>query len=188
MINGDSLLTFDYLDGILNRFSSAFKPAFELFTKTSARASFDAGAWPKDLLVTSDFATTVRQWSWGTDDQYLRPVHWIISSPHESGVSCVIISPHEANELIPFVRRNRKVTLHVYSPRLSFASYSLEDLAFCAIPPVPKTWIAPALAPQINLFAGQLYLKDIWDYVALCRFLGLCYKSPTDDVSVSIDG
>jgi hypothetical protein len=121
-------------------------------------------------------------------DQYLRPVHWIVSAQYGNGVSCVIVSPHEANELMPIVRVNRKVTLHVYTPRLSLSNPSLEDLAFCAIPAVSNTWVAPSLAPQINLFAGQLYLKDIWEYFALCRFLGLCHKPPPEGVTVAIDG
>ena len=173
---------------MLNRFSTAFRPAFQTFTKTSASTAFEAGAWPQSLLVTSDFVNTVQKLENEPLDQYIRPVHWIVSVQYGSSTSCVIISPHEANELMSLVRRNRKVTLHVYSPRLSLSSPSLEDLAFCAIPAVSNTWAAPSLAPQINLFAGQLYLQDIWEYFALCRFLGLCYKPPPEGVTVAVDG
>jgi hypothetical protein len=68
------------------------------------------------------------------------------------------------------------------------SNLSLEDLAFCAIPAVSNTWLAPSLAPQINLFAGQLYLRDAWEYFALCRFLGLSYKPPPEGVTVGVDG
>jgi len=89
---------------------------------------------------------------------------------------------------MPLIRGNRKVTLHIYTPRLSLSNRSLEDLAFCAIPAVSKLWVAPSLAPQINLFAGQLYLRDAWEYFALCRFLGLSYKPPPEGVTVAVDG
>jgi hypothetical protein len=177
-----------FLDGVLNRFSAAFQPAFWTFTKTSASTAFEPGAWPQDLLVTSDFVNTVLQSDNEPLDQYLRPVHWIVSIKYKNTISCVIISPHEANELMPLVRGNRKVTLHIYTPRLSLSNRSLEDLAFCAIPAVSKLWVAPSLAPQINLFAGQLYLRDAWEYFALCRFLGLSYKPPPEGVTVAVDG
>lgn len=177
-----------FSDGVLNRFSAAFQPAFWTFTKTRASTAFEPGAWPQDLLVTSDFANTVLQSDNEPLDQYLRPVHWIVSIQCRNAISCVIISPHEANELMPLVRGNRKVTLHIYTPRLSLSNRSLEDLAFCAIPAVSNTWVAPSLAPQINLFAGQLYLRDVWEYFALCRFLGLSYKPPPGGVIIAVDG
>jgi hypothetical protein len=104
------MLIAEISDGLLNRFSTAFQPAFWTFLKTSASIAFEPGAWPQDLLVTSDFANTVLLADTELLDQYLRPVHWIVSIQSRNTVSCVIISPHEANELMPIVRRNQKVT------------------------------------------------------------------------------
>jgi len=77
----------------------------------------------------------------------------------------------------------------VYTPRLSLISPSIEDLTFCAIPSISiDTWVIPSLVPQINLFAGQLYLKDAHEYMGLCQFLGLCYEVPSGDIIVAVDG
>lgn len=40
---------------------------------------------------------------------------------------------------------------------------------------------------QLNLFAGQLYLRSYEDYLLVCRFLGLCFRSPCEHIQVSCD-
>lgn len=144
---------------------------------------------PQDLLVTADFAQTVVMKDGEQMDQYIRPVHWILTLRRPSKFpTTVIISPQEANTLLPMIREKKKVTLHVYTPQLSLANPTLADLTFCAVPPLPADWAAPPIGTQINLFAGQLYLRTYEEYMALCRFLGLCSKAPGDNVRVAVDG
>ncbi|KAJ6608364.1 hypothetical protein B0H10DRAFT_2226874 [Mycena sp. CBHHK59/15] len=54
--------------------------------------------------------------------------------------------------------------------------HSFEDLRFYTIPtsrPLPSgRWSANEIT-QLNLFAGQLYLKDFSEYKRLCNMLGL---------------
>lgn len=176
------------VSGVVNRFSDAFQPAFSSLVHTSARASFEPGAWPEDLLVTKDFSLTVNTSGNQSEDSFLRPVHWILSGKYGNQVSCIILSPHEANELMPLIRQYKKTTLHVYAPRLSLSHRNLGDLSFCAIPPVPRSWKAPSLTTQINLFAGRLYISNFAEYMFLCQFLGLCSRSPADNVRVGCDG
>ncbi len=122
-------------------------------------------------------------------DQYLRPVHWILTLRRPSKfTTTVIISPYEANALLTVIREKKNVTLHVYTPRLSLANPTLEDLSFCAVPPLPIDWVAPPVGTQINLFAGQLYLRNYEEYLGLCRFLGLCFRAPGDNIMVAVDG
>lgn len=78
--------------------------------------------------------------------------------------------------------------LHVYSPRLSLTNRSLEDLSFCAVPPVPDDWSLPAISTSVNLFAGQLYLRDVEKYRTLCRFLGVRFQHSYAGVDISTDG
>lgn len=171
--------------GTLNRLSKAFQPAFESLKKTSAFTHFESNAWPHRLLVTKDFARTVHAKN-QLLDSFLRPVHWIVSNKE---AECVILSPYEANELLPSIRQRKAVTLHIYSPRTNFFTRALDDLSFCAIPAVPQTRPILPNIMHLNLFAGQLYLKNHNEYLQLCRFLGLCFKTlDSDDVSVSYDG
>lgn len=139
-------------------------------------------------LVTNDFVNTVQVTGNETMDDFLRPVHWIISIRYGNGTSCVVISPFEANELIPVIRKHAKVRLHIYAPRLSSSHRSLDDLSYCSIPPVGKFWSPPKLSTQINLFAGQLYLRDYDEYLHICRLLGLSYHAPDERIRVHYDG
>ncbi|KAF8129296.1 hypothetical protein EV363DRAFT_1451295 [Boletus edulis] len=62
----------------------------------------------------------------------------------------------------------------LYSPRTTKRMKSSDDLKLYSIPPLPSDWTPPwALIDQLNVFAGQLYLRDYPSYVRLCRFLGV---------------
>lgn len=174
--------------GILDHNSDAFQPAFELFGHTTAVECLEKGTWSSNLVVTVDFARTVRTPENQFVDSFLRPVHWVASGRNYDSVDLVLLSPYEAHELLPSIRQMKAVILHVYSPRVSMSVATLEDLSFCAIPPVPKLWSRPSLIMQLNIFAGQLYLRNYEDYLSVCRFLGLCYRPPEGQNRVAYDG
>ncbi len=100
----------------------------------------------------------------------------------------MVLSPYKAQELLPSIRENNHVVLHVYSPRLNVSARTLEDLSFCTIPAISEPWSAPRMVRQLNLFAGQLYIRNYEDYVSLCGFLGLCSKPPIDHIEVARNG
>ena len=174
--------------GILDRDSDAFQPAFELFGNTSAMECLEVEAWPVHLLITADFARTVHASGNQHLDSFLRPVHWVVSGKGRNTVDCVVLSPFEAHALLPSIRQHKVVTLHVYSPRVSLSVRPLEDLSFCAIPAVPKCWPNPPFAMLLNLFAGQLYLRSYEEYLSVCRFLGLGFRPPCEQIEVACDG
>ena len=140
------------------------------------------------LLVTADFAQTVQASADELLDSFLRPVHWVVSCKRGDRIESVVLSPYEAQELLPSVRQYKHVILHVYSPRLSVSVRTLEDLSFCAVPAVPESWSTPAIVKQLNLFAGQLYIRTYEEYESLCSFLGLCSQPPDDHMEVAYDG
>lgn len=174
--------------GILDHSSNAFQPAFELFNNTSAVECLERNTWSSNLLVTVDFARTVQAPQNQFLDSFLRPVHWVVSTKNRDVVDLVVLSPYEAQNLLPSIRGYKAVTLHVYSPRVSVSVKSLEDLSFCADPPVPKLWRHPSLVLQLNIFAGQLYLRNYEDYLSVCRFLGLCHRPPEGQNRAASDG
>ena len=179
-------------EGILDRNSTAFQPAFGILETTSAGNHFEKNAWSKHLVVTRDFARTIEASGEQHLDEYLRPVHWIATSRHHGTArgltDAVILSPYEANELLPSIRSQKAVTLHIYSPRVNLSVRSLEDLSFCAVPPVFRTWFVQPFVMELNLFAGQLYLSSHDEYLAVCQFLGLSSRPPKDGVQVQGDG
>jgi len=174
--------------GILDRDSHAFQPAFEVFSSTSAVECLEVEAWPVDLLVTTDFARTVHASGNYGMNSFLRPVHWIASRENRKSIECVVLSPFEAHALLPSIRQHKVVTLHIYSPRVSMSARTLDDLSFCAIPVVPKYSLNPPFAMLLNLFAGQLYLRSYEEYLSVCRFLGLGFRPPYEQIQVACDG
>ncbi|KAI9055047.1 hypothetical protein LZ554_000013 [Drepanopeziza brunnea f. sp. 'monogermtubi'] len=167
-------------------------PAFKLFSFTRARESLNVDEWPVDLLMSEDFAATVlvpEVYDEGDKGQFLRPVNWLISFKGANAeLRFLIISPFEVQELLPLMRGQDRVRLHTYSARLSLANKSIEDLSYCSVPPVGDDWLIPAISTTLNLFAGQLYLRDAAEYHKLCRFLGVRFKQPYKGVKVFSDG
>ncbi|KIN03188.1 hypothetical protein OIDMADRAFT_120170 [Oidiodendron maius Zn] len=173
--------------GVLKRSSDAFHPAFDTLRKTTADIYYET-AWPKDLLVTTDFAQTVHGISKQFHDSYLRPVNWVVSCEEGGRISLVVLSPFEVQELLPLIRKHKRVVLHVYAPCLNMSARRLEDLSFCAIPPVPRSWPVPPVVRHLNIFAGQLYMGNYEEYIALCGFLGLSSKTLEGNMEVGSDG
>ena len=153
---------------------SAFRPVFTMLEKSSA-ATREADVWSPHILATVDFCETIKPESTrGTMDQYLRPVQWILSCKNDRDQVLVLLSPFEADRLTPDIRASECVHLHVYAPRTSQRMEPSDDLRFYSIPPLPSDWTPPwALIDQLNVFAGQLYLRDYESYLRLCRFLGV---------------
>jgi len=163
--------------GMVTSGSKAFLPAFESLASSSMGSSLSCLRLPSNLLVTADFARTVHlPTPAGVSDAYLRPVQWIATAPSSSGPAStiVILSPWEANELLPIIRSGTATaTLHLFAPRTSLGTRSLEDLTLFTTPPLPPGWSAARPAVMLLvLFAGQLYLYSYADYAEICRFLG----------------
>ncbi|KAL4077918.1 hypothetical protein J3A83DRAFT_4369323 [Scleroderma citrinum] len=148
--------------------SPTFRPAFSPAVIGSIHPGYMLG-WSQSLFVTADFCTVARD---GQAGEYLRPVNWILSKGSPSGPIFLIISPFEVNELLPKIRTSKSVRLHIYTPRTHKALRPCDDLLLYNIPAVPCNWTAPTpLVDQLNLFAGQLYLRDYMTYIRVCRYL-----------------
>jgi hypothetical protein len=181
--------------GVLAENSLTFRPAFP---------NSDVGqyVWSNRLFVTRDFTITIESHSNTsyTFDDYMRPVHWILSTAHGF---LVILSPFEVNELLPRIRTSTKVFLHIYTPRITEAMKSSEDFNFFTLPSPPRSTRSQTAQPprtlvserkavnQLNLFAGQLYLRNYQTYLDLCEFLGVICGKPEEQpqgVMVQLDG
>ncbi|KAI6138914.1 hypothetical protein BKA82DRAFT_4230067 [Pisolithus tinctorius] len=114
--------------------------------------------WSRHLFATSDYCTVVRGRQVDVGE-YLRPVNWVLSSQSNGHPTLVILSPFEVDELLPEIRSSGSVCLHVYTPRTQ----------------------ARMRPYQVNLFAGQLYLRDYKTYLRLCSL-------PLRDLEVECDG
>lgn len=186
--------------GILSPAHTAFRPAFESLSMTSAAKLIDLSEMPGDLLVTADFARTIVRPAVSKDetyvtDSFLRPVQHVLSvmstATPDLVQNLIIISPHEANLLKSYVRGARKVTLHTFRPRIHECYPPLDklDLYNMGRDFDPRT-LSSSLKAQLNLFSGSLYLDSYEEYTGLCDFLGLAYSDLNlrDDQQVFADG
>lgn len=179
--------------GVLNESSGAFVPAFETLRGTTAAAYLDPRLFPRDVLVTGDFARTIKgnETSGSVSDAYQRPVHWILTSQGSERRHVVVISPHEAQVLLPELQKSRMTTLHVYSARPSQEFKPLDNLDLYSVPSSPTEPHIPLplhLRAQMNLFGGQLYLSSMDEYVQLCEMLRLSRHEATESTAVAADG
>ena len=145
--------------------------------------------WSPSPLATVDFTTTVLGSDSARLTDYLRPVNWILSSGSGKTSNVIVISPYEANELLPIIRKTRKVRLHIYAPRVSSSMRSFSDLMFHSIPDSQtETWSAPRhVRVGLNLFAGQLYFDSREEYENVCILLALSRAHP-DAKYTEVDG
>jgi hypothetical protein len=170
--------------GFVSPQSHAFSSPF-----TSMASLTDCHLWSPNLLATRDFSTTICSPVANATD-YLRPVNWIVTSAFPDGTLFVMFSPYEVNELLPVIRRSKKVHLHQYSARVTRTMKSFEHLTFYCIPSFPSPGVSPPidLRNQLNLWAGQLYLEDLETYLRLCNFLGLYTIESLENITIQADG
>ncbi|EFX03462.1 hypothetical protein CMQ_390 [Grosmannia clavigera kw1407] len=181
--------------GRLAASSSAVLPAFQVLRATNASALLDVDMFPQDVLVTADFASTIVPEHFANKDQQLdsfqRPPQWILSSQPVSWDRVVIISPYEAQELLPTVRKSHNTSLHLYAPRPNLEVSPLDGLDLyttsAARPPSPERLPLP-LALLLNLFSGQLYFKSFAEYTAMCDMLRLSWQEASDTLTIEPDG
>ncbi|KAI9446786.1 hypothetical protein H4582DRAFT_2167559 [Lactarius indigo] len=155
----DDLLAF-FRTGKLPEHSTHIVP---LFAPTDIDQALDSMTdWSPSPLATADFATTTEYSSGKSLTDYLRPVNWVVSSGSGENYVAIVMSPYEANELLPVIRKSDKVRLHIYASRVTASMRSFSELTFHTIPESPAgAWTAPAyIRTELNLFSGQLYFDN----------------------------
>jgi hypothetical protein len=176
--------------------SPALEPAFQALRSTSAAQLCDLTQFPCELLVTKDFMKTVKIPPGSSkkqfiSDPYQRQVQWILSIPGSPSIiqALVILSPFEANKLLPDVQKSIKVTLHLFSPCSNASLTPIDKLELFNVGRAFSADEVPhSLTMQLNLFAGSLYLRSYTEYVELCNFLGLLHDKVTPGQRVSAEG
>jgi hypothetical protein len=146
--------------------------------------------WSPSPRTTVDFATTTRSCrSPEPLTDYLRPVNWVLTSGSGEDSVVIVISPYEANELLPDIRRNGNVRLQIYAPKVTASMRSFSDLTFHTIPESPTiAWTSPAHTRiALNLFSGQLYFDSKEEYERVCALFALSMAHP-DAKEIEVDG
>ncbi|KAK0198062.1 hypothetical protein F5146DRAFT_1018044 [Armillaria mellea] len=173
--------------GTIKAPSTAFQQLFCIFDGISSAFLQGENVWSPNLFCTQDFAVTIKTSShYQNTSDYLRSINWIVSAQHNESTTLVVLSPFEVNELLPEIRDSSNVHLHIYSSKVSLSTKAFDDLQFYCIPK-PGIQINNALIiTQLNIFAGQLYLRDYKEYQWLCSFLGLDQGQHSTDEKILI--
>ena len=170
-----------------------FKWAFQSLVETTAAKELDVLEFPRGLLVTQDFARTIkgRESEYICMDTFQRAVQWVLTDGR-GGIeiqNMVLISPYEANLLIPEIKMSKFVTLHLFSPRKNSLYQPLDGLRLYPFPSnTPASIIPRRLTIELNIFSGQLYFKSYGEYAEVCRFLCLAHTAAGDDIILRPDG
>jgi hypothetical protein len=172
----------------VEHFSEAYMTAFQSLSHLSIAKAVDLSkiAAEEKLMVSADFATTVRQDNIsGVYDAFQRHVSWVLTRCTLDGRtidSVMVISPFEANLLYPCMEGSSN-TLHIYKPRSNLGYAALDDLLLHTVsasmlpPVVPRTLLA-----QLSLFSGQLYISSYADYLEICLLLGVSACKLTEEM------
>ena len=161
--------------GVLPAGSIAYEQVFVAMrrTKLGTVNGINDVATKSNLYVTTDFFRTVKLPVGQKDDRFLKPVEWILwSSVSETAL---IISTHEAEELLPRLRDATKPCTHliVYAAPVTRKMLHFNDLDYYAVPAMDKDWRAPRwLVLELGIFAGRLYFR-YEEYPDLCEYLGV---------------
>ncbi|RTE68362.1 hypothetical protein BHE90_017259, partial [Fusarium euwallaceae] len=172
--------------------STAFQPAFATLRHTSAAKYFDVREFQKNVWVTQDFSRVVEESfsSSNYSDLFQRSVQWILTSKDEVlNRRLLVISPYEAQKLLPEIEKSQHVSLRLYSPWVNLGFDSLDHLNLYNVPQTQNCCAIPrSLITPLNIFSGQLYLSNYHDYIHLCDFLGLAWKAADGTVGFGPDG
>ncbi|KAF9260099.1 hypothetical protein L218DRAFT_1003041 [Marasmius fiardii PR-910] len=166
--------------GIVPTGSDAFDDAFPPLMDSAGSTNVLRWNGPKSLLATRDFLETIQTTSSVSLADFLHPVNWVVSSPRTR--SLVILSPYEANELLPTIRHSKRVQLHVYVPRVAQVMQPVDDLKLHSFRPLSLAWKKPEqrVVDLLNLYAGQLYFSDYETYRRISAFLGIRTREDTE--------
>ncbi|KAI0836841.1 hypothetical protein F5Y06DRAFT_95513 [Hypoxylon sp. FL0890] len=134
------------------------------------------------LFVSSEFERTVKLVIESVNDNFMRPVQWILYA--KSPEAAVIVTPEEVEFLIQIIQeaeRDNKASptrILTYAAPVTRRMMHFNKLSFYTMPPLPSNWQAPQwLTTELGFFAGRLYF-DWSEYESICEMLGIDLSTP----------
>jgi hypothetical protein len=158
--------------------SDAYQPMFSVLGRTTSlgrkhtvNSSMKSGLW-----ISAEYSRTIEVYE--PNDNYIRSSHWLLWST--IGQQALLVSPEEADQLIPAMQEQPQTSLNdgsvhliIYAAPVTRRMLHFNQLDYYAMPVLPTDFKAPVwLRVEMGLFAGRLYLE--WDeYYQLLEYLGL---------------
>lgn len=167
--------------------SNGYKPAFLTMAKTALgqRRKIRSEIMNMPFFASTELTRTVKLEPGEPNDNFIRPVNWILISRRTDAT--IMINPEEAEAAIPIIRNLLRPVTHLllYAAPVVKRMMHFNDLTYYALPAMPTEWCAPKwLRIELGLFSGRLYF-DFEEYDDITRFLGL---SSTGETAGDVEG
>ncbi|KAF3904517.1 hypothetical protein AA313_de0210125 [Arthrobotrys entomopaga] len=144
--------------------TGGYEPAFLAIRRTCSlgeKYQIDHNASSGQLYVSTEFTKTVHPYCGKFNDNFQRPVNWILISTLTN--VAIIITPEEAEYLIPHLTtktRAESVHLLTYAAPITRKMIQFDNLKFFTIPKIGADWVPPEiLSVELGIFAGRLYFS-----------------------------
>ncbi|KAH8656605.1 hypothetical protein BGZ60DRAFT_384977 [Tricladium varicosporioides] len=135
-----------------------YEHVFDALARTCIGQKYNVQRTTSQLYVSAEFMRTVELGKRVPNDNFLRPVEWILWSP--SNKTALIVISEEAELLIPMIRvaRNQMVHLITYAAPVTKNMLHFNRLSYYVLPRLPNGYVAPDwLSIELGIFAGRLY-------------------------------
>lgn len=162
-----------------------YEHAFAALARTNIGRKYNVSHTRSQLFVSAEFMRTVKFEKHPVNDNFLRPVEWILWN--SCNKTALIVIPEEAELLIPIIRAKKQAKVHLiaYAAPVTKNMLQFSQLLYYVLPRLPVSYTIPDwLLIEVGIFAGQLYI-DFPQYTSLSRYLQLAHKS---DAGVLHDG
>lgn len=152
------------------------RPAFDLLKETALGKKYDLKPRLSKLFASLELRRTVSCPRNQPDDDYLRPLNWLVLSPVTN--EALIIIPEEVELVIPLLQAIDFPRTHLisYAAPVTRKMLHFDNLRYLVTPPLPGWWEPPMwLRIELGILAGRLYFP-YGEYAAIQRFLGVEVK------------
>ncbi|KAH0566486.1 hypothetical protein GP486_000104 [Trichoglossum hirsutum] len=159
---------------------SGYEHAFSALARTGIGMKHSVCSTESRLFVSVEFTHTVDFGKQKPNDNFLRPVEWILWSP--SREIALIVIPEEVELLIPIIRAEirPKVHLATYATPVTKDMSRFNKLSYYVLPCLPLGYTIPDwLSIELGIFAGRLYL-DFAECSRLKEYLQLTDKTDAE--------
>ncbi|KAI0880451.1 uncharacterized protein GGS22DRAFT_84023 [Annulohypoxylon maeteangense] len=137
------------------------------------------------LFISSEFERTVKLIIESANDNFMRPVQWILHTG--SPEAAIVVTPEEAEHLIQIIQETERggqispTRLLTYAAPVTRRMMHFNKLSFYSMPPISGDWQPSEwLATELGFFAGRLYF-DWSEYHSICNMLGIDLSTPGMD-------
>ncbi|KAI9683344.1 MAG: hypothetical protein M1829_005414 [Trizodia sp. TS-e1964] len=150
---------------------NGFEHAFTALGRTSIGKKYNVTHTESRLFLSSEFLRTVVTTSGPLNENFLRPVEWILWSPPSE--TALIITSEEVELLIPLLWDAEQSMVHLlaYSAPVTKSMSHFNGLSYYALPPLPIPYSIPPWLPiELGIFGGRLYF-DFSEYDHILKYL-----------------